>query len=125
VRTVRLGGIAGTAGAVMVVAARTPALAITGFALIGIGMAVVVPLAFTAAGNAGPRPAQQLAGVATIAYGAGLIAPASIGGVAHVTSLSTAFLVVAALAAMVILGAGRLRRAAPSPQPSAVSVSSG
>jgi len=118
VLTVRLGGIAGTAGAALVVVARTPALAITGFALIGIGMAVVVPLAFTAAGNAGPRPAQQLAGVATIAYGAGLIAPASIGGVAHVTSLSTAFVVVAALAAMVILGAGRLRRSTPAVDPS-------
>jgi len=38
--------------------------------------------------------------------------------VAHVTSLSTAFVVVAALAGMVILGAGRLRRSTPAVDPS-------
>jgi MFS family permease len=108
VRAVRYGGIAATAGAVVVAAARTPALAIAGFALIGIGVAVVVPLAFTAAGNAGPRPAHQIAGVATISYGAGLVAPASIGGIAQVTSLSVSFLVVALLAAMIVLGAPTL-----------------
>ena len=69
-----------------------------------------MPLAFTAAGNAGTRPAHQIAGVATIAYGAGLIAPASVGGIAQATSLSTSFLVVAVLAAMVVVGAGTLRR---------------
>ena len=109
VRTVRLGGVAATLGALTVALARTPVLAITGFALIGVGVAVVVPLAFTAAGNAGSRPGQQIAGVATIAYGAGLVAPASIGGIAHATSLSVSFTVVAALAAMIVLGAGTLR----------------
>ncbi len=110
VRAVRYGGVAATAGAVMVTVARTPSLAIAGFALIGVGVAVVVPLAFTAAGNAGTRPAHQIAGVATIAYGAGLIAPATVGGIAHATSLSTSFLLVAVLAAMVVVGAGTLRR---------------
>jgi len=110
VRTVRLGGAAATAGALLVVVSRSPVPAIVGFALIGIGVAVVVPLAFAAAGNAGPRPAQQIAGVATIAYGAGMAAPASIGGIAHATSLSTSFVVVAALAAVIILGAGTLHR---------------
>lgn len=110
VRTVRLGGAAATAGAVLVAVSRSPIPAIAGFALIGIGVAVVVPLAFAAAGNAGPRPAQQIAGVATIVYGAGMAAPASIGGIAHVTSLSVSFVVVAVLAALIILGAGTLRR---------------
>jgi fucose permease len=109
VRTVRLGGVAATAGAVLVVFSRSPLPAIVGFALIGVGVAVVVPLAFAAAGKAGPRPAQQIAGVATIAYGAGLAAPASIGGIAHATSLSTSFVVVAALAALIVVGAGTLR----------------
>jgi MFS family permease len=108
VRAVRYSGLAATAGAVMVAAARTPLLAIAGFALIGIGVAVVVPLAFTAAGNAGPRPAHQIAGVSTIAYGAGLIAPAAIGGIAQATSLAVSFVVVALLAAMIILGARTL-----------------
>lgn len=110
VRTVRLSGITATAGAVLVMLARSPVPAIAGFALIGIGVAVVVPLAFAAAGNAGPRPAHQIAGVATIVYGAGMAAPASIGGIAHVTSLPASFVVVAALTAYITLGAGALRR---------------
>jgi predicted MFS family arabinose efflux permease len=116
VPTVRVGGAAATVGAVLVVVSRSPISAIVGFALIGIGVAVVVPLAFAAAGNAGPRPAQQIAGVATIAYGAGMAAPASIGGIAHATSLSTSFVVVAALAALIIVGAGALRRGRPGGQ---------
>ena len=92
VRTVRVGGLVATLGSLTVAASRAPVMAIAGFALIGLGIAVVVPLAFTAAGNAGPRPGQQIAGVATIAYGAGLIAPASIGGIAQATSLSFSFL---------------------------------
>lgn len=110
VRTVRIGGLAATVGALTVAMSGTPAVAIAGFALIGLGVAVVVPLAFAAAGNAGPRPGQQIAGVATIAYGAGFVAPACIGAVAQATSLPVSFLVVAALAAMIILGAPTLRR---------------
>jgi hypothetical protein len=87
-----------------------PWLAIAGFALIGLGVAVVVPLAFTAAGNAGPHPGQQIAGVATIAYGAGLVAPASVGGIAEVSSLSISFVGVAVLSALVIVGAPMLGR---------------
>jgi MFS family permease len=115
VRTVQAGGVAATAGALVVALARTPALAIAGFALIGVGVAVVVPLAFTAAGDAGPRPGQQIAGVATIAYGAGMAAPASIGGIAQVSSLSTALYLVAALSALLILGAPTLRRGSGGP----------
>lgn len=109
VPTVRLGGAAATGGALLVAGSRSPVPAIVGFALIGIGVAVVVPLAFAAAGNAGPRPAEQIAGVATIVYGAGMAAPATIGGIAHVTSLSTSFVVVAALSTLIVLGAGTLR----------------
>lgn len=114
VRTVRLSGAAATVGALLVAAARSPVPAIVGFALIGIGVAVVVPLAFAAAGNAGPRPAQQIAGVATIVYGAGMAAPAAIGGVAQVSSLSASFVLVAGLVACIVLGAGALRRPAPA-----------
>jgi MFS family permease len=113
VRTVRVGGVAATVGAIIVVISRSPVPAIIGFALIGVGVAVVVPLAFAAAGNAGPRPGQQIAGVATIAYGAGLAAPATIGGIAQATSLSTSFILVAALVALIVVGApvlGRARR---------------
>ncbi|GAA0408926.1 MFS transporter [Acrocarpospora corrugata] len=113
VATVRLGGILATAGALTVAVARNPPLAILGFALIGLGVSVIVPLAFTTAGNSGPRPSHQIAGVATIAYGAGLLTPAVIGMIAQAASLPVSFLVVAALASVIVLGAGTLRRGEP------------
>ncbi|MFE9423799.1 MFS transporter [Kitasatospora sp. NPDC006697] len=111
VRAVRAGGAVAAAGGVLVVAATGPAVAIPGFALIGIGIAVVVPLAFAAAGHAGPNPSQAIAGVATVTYTSGLIAPAIVGGVAQASSLRVSFGLVTALAAMLVLTAGALRSA--------------
>ncbi len=111
VPTVRASGGLAVAGGVLVVAAGTPAVAIGGFALLGIGIAVVVPLAFAAAGHASAHPANAIAGVATIAYGAGLGAPGVIGGVANLTSLPVSFALVTAAAVLIALGAGRLRPA--------------
>jgi hypothetical protein len=74
-------------------------------------VAVVVPLAFAAGGRATPRAGHGIAGVATIAYGAGLAAPGIIGGIADVSSLSASFVVVGALLALVVPGAPVLRRA--------------
>lgn len=56
VRTVRAGGVLATLGGVLVVTAPHVALAMCGFGLMGLGIAVVVPLAFAAAGRSGPRP---------------------------------------------------------------------
>lgn len=109
VASVRLGGIVAAAGGVLVLAARVPVLAIVGFTLIGLGVAVVVPLAFTAAGNVGSNPGQAIAGVATIAYGSGLAAPGIIGGIAEVSSLSVSFGVVTLLCVAMALGAAALR----------------
>ncbi|OEJ27885.1 transporter [Streptomyces agglomeratus] len=111
VRTVRVGGVAATAGGALVVAAPHPALAMAGFALIGLGVAVVVPLAFAAAGRSGPNTSQAIAGVATITYTSGLIAPSAIGAVADATSLVVSFGVVTALAFGLVVGAGVLRDA--------------
>ncbi|MGI5400327.1 MFS transporter [Streptomyces sp. CA-135486] len=109
VRTVRVGGVLATAGGLLVVMAPHPAVAVTGFAFIGIGVAVVVPLAFAAAGRSGPHPSQAIAGVATITYTSGLIAPSAIGAVADATSLVVSFGLVTALACGLVVGAGVLR----------------
>ncbi|MGW6536635.1 MFS transporter [Streptomyces sp. NPDC055051] len=111
VRTVRVGGAAATVGGVMVVTAPHAAVALAGFGLIGLGVAVVVPLAFAAAARSGPNPSQAIAGVATITYTSGLIAPSAIGGIADATSLVFSFGLVTALAFGLILGAGVLRTA--------------
>ncbi|MFF9015377.1 MFS transporter [Streptomyces sp. NPDC014870] len=111
VRTVRVGGVAATVGGLLVVLAPHAAVAMAGFGLIGLGVAVVVPLAFAAAGKSGPNPSQAIAGVATITYTSGLIAPSAIGGIADATSLIFSFGLVTLLALGLVLGAGVLRSA--------------
>ncbi|WP_077191936.1 MFS transporter [Streptomyces lydicus] len=108
-RTVRAGGALAAAGGLLVVLARHPAAAMAGFGLMGLGIAVVVPLAFAAAGRSGPAPSQAIAGVATITYTSGLIAPSAIGGIAQATSLTVSFALVTALACGLVGGAGVLR----------------
>ncbi|MFI6701337.1 MFS transporter [Streptomyces sp. NPDC050509] len=109
VRTVRTGGVLAAAGGLLVVVAPDPLVAMAGFGLLGLGVAVVVPLAFAAAGRSGPNPSQAIAGVATITYTSGLIAPSAIGAVADATSLVTSFGLVTVLACGLIIGAGVLR----------------
>ncbi|MFD9441966.1 MFS transporter [Streptomyces sp. NPDC060006] len=109
VRTVRVSGVLATLGGVLVVVADNAAVAMTGFALLGLGIAVVVPLCFAAAGRSGPNPAQAIAGVATITYTSGLIAPSAIGTVADATSLVTSFVLVTVLAFGLAAFAGVLR----------------
>ena len=109
--TVRVGALVGAIGAVLVALALTTALTIIGFALIGVGVATVVPLAFAAAGRIGAESGSAaagnaIAGVATIAYGAGLAAPGVIGGIASLTSLTWSFVFVATLIAIIVF-AGR------------------
>ncbi|MFF4906716.1 MFS transporter [Streptomyces sp. NPDC001260] len=126
VRTVRVGGAFAVLGGALIVLAGHPAVAMTGFALLGLGIAVVVPLCFAAAGHSGPNPSQAIAGVATITYTSGLIAPSLIGGVAQATSLVVSFVLVTVLACGLAAFAGVLRtgergiRSEVSPQAAAV-----
>ncbi|MET7700176.1 MFS transporter [Streptomyces sp. NPDC005485] len=109
VRTVRTGGFLATLGGLLVVVAGNPAVAMTGFALMGLGIAVVVPLCFAAAGRSGPNPSQAIAGVATVTYTSGLVAPSVIGGLAQTTSLMVSFILVTVLASGLAVFAGVLR----------------
>ncbi len=125
VRTVRVGGVLATAGGLLIVLASHPAAAMAGFALMGLGIAVVVPLCFAAAGRSGPNPSLAIAGVATITYTSGLVAPSAIGGIAEATSLTVSFGLVTVLACGLVLFAGVLRagdrdRPKVGPRPSAV-----
>jgi MFS family permease len=122
VRTVRISGTLGVLGGVLVVVARTPLPAIAGFMLIGLGVAVVVPLVFTAAGNATPTPSEGVAAVGMISYSSGFVAPSAIGGVAAISNLSVSFAVVTVLMAAVLLGAGVVVRRPASTEPQAAGV---
>lgn len=118
VRTVRISGLIATLGGLLVVIAPNPVIAMAGFGLLGLGIAVVVPLAFAAAGHTGPNPSQAIAGVATVTYASGLVAPSIIGGIAQASSLTMSFIVVTALTTGLAFFAGVLRPK-PSTAPSA------
>ncbi|MFC8101893.1 MFS transporter [Streptomyces sp. NPDC057363] len=109
VRTVRVSGVLATLGGLLIVAGGHPAVAMTGFALMGLGIAVVIPLCFAAAGRAGSNPSLAIAGVATITYTSGLVAPSAIGGLAQATSLVVSFGLVTALAFCLVVFAKVLR----------------
>ncbi|MYS85646.1 MFS transporter [Streptomyces sp. SID5474] len=101
-RTVQAGAVLATIGATLVATAHSPLPAASGFALLGVGVSAVLPLTFAAAGRTGEDPSQSIAGVATVTYTSGLIAPAIVGGIADRASLGTSFAVVAVLAAILI-----------------------
>jgi predicted MFS family arabinose efflux permease len=115
VNAVRFAGICATVGALTVVLGHNVVLVVTGFGLLGAGIAIVVPLVFAAAGRIGDHPGRSLAGVASISYGSGLIAPGVIGGVAHLSSLTVSFILVVLLTAAMTAGASVLRPQARAP----------
>jgi MFS family permease len=68
--------------------------ALAGYAVFGLGVATIVPIAFTVAGNtAGVPPAWALARASTMGYVGQLSSPAVIGLVAHATGLATALVI--------------------------------
>ena len=106
VRLVRVAASVGVAGLLAAVVLPHPAAALAGFGLLGLGIATVVPLTFSAAGNRGEREGPGRAGVsiaavATVSYLGWLSGPSSIGGIAELTNLPVALTVAAGLLAVV------------------------
>lgn len=121
--TVRLGAVVAASGLLMAALMPWQAVALLGFALIGLGAANIVPVMFSAAGRLpNVAPAVSIAAVTTIGYAGLLLGPASIGFIAHGTSLPTALAVVAGLLLLVCAFAGIVR---PSPRRFVESPSSG
>ena len=86
-----------------------PAAAIAGFALLGLGLAAVVPIAFAAAGEMDPRATGRLVGrVATVGYVGSVAGPIAIGWLAEATSLRTALGLVVLLALVIAVCGARL-----------------
>jgi MFS family permease len=112
VRVVRLGGLLGVVGLLIAVAANGPYVAIAGFAIVGIGMATVVPMAFSAAGNTAGFPAGfAIAAVAGAGYLSLLSGPPAIGFIAHATSMRDGLLVSVVCGLLIVALAGRTRAA--------------
>jgi MFS family permease len=107
VALVRGGSLLAAAGLAAALMIHEPAAGILGFAVLGLGLAAVVPIAFSAAGDLDARATGRLVGrVATIGYVGSVAGPIMIGWLAEATSLRTSLGLVVALA-VVIAGAAR------------------
>jgi fucose permease len=93
--------LAGMIGALLV---PTPVAALTGFTLMGLGLANMMPVLFAAAASVkGIHAAEGLAHVAGLAYFGMLFGPVLIGAVAQVTNLSIGLSVVAVCCALIAI----------------------
>lgn len=103
------GGIAAT-GALLAVLGGSFWLSLLGFALMGIGYATIVPMAFSrAATEKGVSAGTAIASVATLGYGGILLGPPIIGGLAELTSIRIAFCLLIVLALLMSVLAGAMR----------------
>ena len=108
VDTLRLSGLVAASG--MLVAALAPGdlVAIAGFAFAGLGVANMVPILFSAAGNvAGLTPGSGIATVTMIGYSGILVAPSGIGYAAQTIGYRPTYTVIALLLLTVALQANR------------------
>lgn len=103
---VRGGSLLAAAGLGIALLVHEPAAGIAGFALLGLGLAPVVPIAFSAAGDLDPRATGRLVGrVATLGYVGSVAGPITIGWLAEATSLRTSLGLVVLLALVIAASA--------------------
>ncbi|WP_318365425.1 MFS transporter [Enterobacter sp.] len=109
-RVVFTGALVAAAGILLTVWGGSWELALVGYALVGMGCANIVPVMFSAIGRQTAMP-QVLAvpAVTTLGYMGVLAGPASIGGIAHHSSLAVAFIVVA-IAMLAVAAVSKLIR---------------
>src|SRR5215210_2497011 len=102
----RGGSLIAAVGLGLALLVHEPAAAIAGFALLGLGLAPVVPITFSAAGDLDPRATGRLVGrVATLGYVGSVAGPIMIGWLAEATSLRTSLGLVVVLAVTIAVSA--------------------
>ncbi len=118
---VRSGGAIAALGFVAIVAAPTQPLAIAGFALTGIGLSVVAPQSFSAAGRLDPAgTGVAIARVNMFNYVGFIVGAALVGGIAEAADYRVAFAAPLVLAAgIIVLARGFQPRTAPAPSATA------
>lgn len=108
-RLIRLSGALAASGIGLVVLFPNLWTAFIGFGITGFGLAVGIPLAFSASGKLPDiSPGRAVAGVATIGYAGFLVGPPMIGFVAEATDLRFGLAIVAVLASTMIFTGGAL-----------------
>jgi predicted MFS family arabinose efflux permease len=106
-RTTLVGGsLLAVAGLAVLLLAPSPAIAIAGFLLIGLGASNLVPVLFRGAARQTAMPTGlAVASITTAGYAGVLVGPAGIGFVAHAVGLPAAFWMLAAMMCIVTLSA--------------------
>lgn len=96
---VRDGGLLAGVGLVLAILVPQVSTTLLGFAMVGAGLSIAIPLVFSAAGHVPDLPpGTGIAGVATIGYAGFLAGPPVIGLVAEATSMQFGLAIVALLA---------------------------
>jgi MFS family permease len=104
VMTLRVCAVIAILGLLLIGFAQNAQTAIIGFALTGIGISNIVPIAFSAAGNLpGMAAGVGLSVVTTMGYSGILVAPSGIGFIAEHTGLGIIFVVLSALIIVVLV----------------------
>lgn len=104
------GGLCAAAGFALATLVPLWQTALVGYALIGVGCANIVPVLYTSVGRQTAVPEHvAVAAITTLGYAGILTGPAAIGFVAHVATLSAAFLILAILQ-LGVGASGRLLR---------------
>ena len=108
VATLRVSGVLAAAGMMLAAVAPNDALAIAAFFVTGLGVANMVPILFSAAGNyPGVASGTAISAVTMVGYAGILVAPASIGFVAEAIGFRVTYAVLSLLLIVVALLAGR------------------
>jgi MFS family permease len=115
VTVARIGATIAVGGLVLAIAFPALPTAIAGFALVGMGTAVVLPLSFAAGANLG-QTGTPLAIVMASTYAGTIAGPPAIGAAADHFGLRAAMGIPLLAALVVLVLAGSLRRAYASPQ---------
>jgi predicted MFS family arabinose efflux permease len=114
-RTMLMAGPALSAVAMLLVLlVAKPWVALVGFALVGVGLATVVPILYNAATRVpGVSRAAAIASVSSIGYVGFMIGPPIVGGIAHATTLSIAMGTLIVSALILIVGARQVPASSP------------
>jgi fucose permease len=111
-RLVRAGGVLAALGLGIALLINTPGIMLLGFAAVGLGLSIVYPLVFSAAGNHPTVSAgHAVASVATVGYSGFLAGPPILGWLAELTSLRAMMWLIVLLAALTAALANATRSA--------------
>jgi len=107
---VAIGGLVAAGGIALATLVSIRAVALLGYALVGVGCSNIVPVLFTAVGRQKTMPqAVAVPAITTLGYAGILTGPAGIGFIAQHSNLPVAFLFVATLMVGVAVSSGFLR----------------